>query len=75
MGGNLLVNLFFTIVVIWSIAWKIYSTWIAVKHGDKKWFVALIILNTIGILDMIYVFGIRKKKWSDLDKAFRRFFS
>ena len=75
MGGHSGINLLFIIIIIWSLAWKIYSTWIAAKHGDKKWFVALIILNTIGILDIIYIFGVRHKKMSDLDKAFRRFFS
>lgn len=75
MGGSLGLNVLMLLLIVWTLCWKCYSSWLAAKNGDKTWFVALVILNTLGILDMIYVFGIKKKKWSDLDHAARRFFS
>jgi hypothetical protein len=63
------------IIIIWSLLWKCYSVWLAAKNNDKKWFVALVILNTAGILDMIYVFGVAKKKWSDIKHTINKIFS
>jgi hypothetical protein len=63
------------LLVIWSLLWKCYSVWIAAKRNDKKWFVALVVLNTVGILDMIYVFGVVGKKWSDVRKDIGKVFS
>ncbi len=70
LGMNLIVG----VLVAWSVAWKCYSVWIASKNNHKKWFVALLILNTAGILDMIYVFGVAKKKWSDIERALNSLF-
>ncbi len=65
-------NLIVLLVVIWSVLWKCYSVWTAVKRGEKWWFVALLLFNTAGILDMIYIFGVAKKKWSDIEKLISR---
>ena len=50
-------NTFVIILALWTIPWKIYAVWTAVKNGHKKWFVALIILNTAGILAVINNFS------------------
>ena len=54
------------VLALWAIPWKIYGIWTAVKNGHKKWFVALILLNTFAILEIIYIFYIAKKSWSDI---------
>ncbi len=53
-------------LLIWSIFWKAYGVWTASKNDHKKWFVALLVLNTLGILEIFYLFKIAKKKWSDV---------
>ena len=63
------------ITVLWVFPWKIYSLWTASKRGDKIWFVVLVIVNTVGILDIIYIFWIAKKRWSDVKSSFLRFMS
>jgi Family of unknown function (DUF5652) len=68
-GKNVLL---IAIVVIWTMFWKCYSAWTASKNNDKKWFIALVVLNTFGILDMIYIFGVAKKKWSDVEAIFKK---
>lgn len=60
------------IFTIWSVMWKCYSVWTAVKHGHKKWFIALLLLNTIGILDMIYIFKVVKRDVKTVKKDFNR---
>ena len=58
------------ILFLWTLPWKIYSLWLASKSNHKGWFVVLIILNTIGILEIIYIFGVQKKKWSEVKRTF-----
>ena len=53
------------IVVVWTLSWKTYSVWIAARRGDKKWFIALLILNTFALLDIIYIFYIAKISWKE----------
>ncbi len=46
----------FVIMAIWSLAWKGAALWKAARRGEPKWFIALLILNTVGILEIIYIF-------------------
>lgn len=50
------------VVAIWSVAWKGLALWKAARSSHKGWFIALLILNTAGILEIIYIFAIAKKK-------------
>jgi hypothetical protein len=63
------------ILALWTIPWKIYAVWLAVKANHKKWFVALLILNTIGILEIFYIFKIAKKSWTEVKQDFRKAWS
>lgn len=54
------------IIMIWVLPWKGYSLWTAAKRGHKLWFVALLVLNTLAILDIFYIFVIAKKTGNDL---------
>ena len=65
--SNLIIIL---ITVLWVLPWKIYALWTAAKRGDKIWFVVLAIINTVGILEIIYIFAVAKKKWSEVEKSF-----
>ncbi|MDD5545443.1 MAG: DUF5652 family protein [Candidatus Pacebacteria bacterium] len=44
------------IVLIWSIFWKGMALWKAAQRRDKWWFIAILILNTLGILDIFYLY-------------------
>ena len=48
----------FLALVAWSLAWKGASLWRAAKDDRAPWFVILLISNTLGILDAIYIFGV-----------------
>lgn len=45
-----------SLLVLWSIFWKGFALWIASKEDKKYWFIAILILNTAGILEIIYIF-------------------
>ncbi len=49
-------------VIIWTLVWKGLALWRAGRNGDKKWFVALLIINTLGILEILYLYVFSKKK-------------
>ena len=61
--------LFVLVMVFWILPWKGYALWTAVKNNDKGWFIVLLIINTLGILEMVYLFGFAKKNLSDIKKA------
>lgn len=50
----------FILFLLWSIVWKGIALWYAARNGHKVWFVVLLVLNTAGILDIIYIFAIGK---------------
>jgi hypothetical protein len=57
MGSALLI-----IVVIWSLVWKGFALWRAAENRSKIWFIFLLVLNTVGILEILYLFVFSKKK-------------
>ena len=65
-------SLLILIIAIWTIPWKIYAVWLAVRHNHKKWFVALLLLNTVAILEIFYIFKIAKKSWAEVKEDFRK---
>lgn len=48
--------------IIWVTFWKAWALWIAARKGEKWWFLALLIINTAGILEIVYLLAISKIK-------------
>ena len=44
------------LILLWTLPWKGAALWRAARRGHIGWFLALIILNTLAILDIIYIF-------------------
>lgn len=49
-------------VAAWTIAWKGVALWHAARRGEKPWFVALLIVNTVGILEILYLYVFSRTK-------------
>lgn len=49
-------------VFLWSLLWKGLALWRAAKLGQRNWFIVLLIVNTIGIVELAYLFFFAKKK-------------
>jgi hypothetical protein len=48
------------LALLWSLIWKGFALWIAARE-EKKWrFIALLILNTVGIFEIVYIFVFSK---------------
>ena len=50
------------VLSIWALIWKGIALWKASQNGSKRWFISLLILNTIGILEIIYILYFSKSK-------------
>lgn len=50
-----------SIIVIFDGVWKLMAMWVAARKENKKWFIVLAILNTAGILPILYYFIFSKK--------------
>ena len=51
----------FFVLVVAVIILKGYALWNAAKRNETAWFVILLIINTMGILELIYLIFIVKK--------------
>jgi len=52
----------FSLAVAWSAVWKGIALWRAGRNGSLTWFIVLLLVNTLGILEIIYIFGLSQKK-------------
>ncbi|PJA94804.1 hypothetical protein CO130_02600 [Candidatus Jorgensenbacteria bacterium CG_4_9_14_3_um_filter_38_10] len=50
------------LAVLWTIPWKGVALWKAAKNNHKWWFVALLVINTLGILEILCIFVFSKRK-------------
>lgn len=49
------------VLLVWSLVWKALAMWKAARKGDKVWFVVFLIINTLGILDILYIYVFSKE--------------
>lgn len=69
---NIDISIGLVLIVLWVLFWKGYAVWTAARMGHKRWFIALIVLNTFSILDIYYLFKVANKKMSDIKAIFKR---
>lgn len=59
--GGMMFGGFMLLLVIWTLYWKYHALWYAAKHDHKWWFIALLVINTAGILEILYLYVFSKK--------------
>jgi len=52
----------FVLVLIWSYVWKLLALWKSARKGSVAWFVVLALVNTVGILEILYIFVFSEMK-------------
>lgn len=50
------------ILMIWSLLWKALALWKAAREDSKPWFGAFLVINTAGLLEIVYLFFFAKEK-------------
>jgi hypothetical protein len=59
MGGGFSL---FLLLAVWALFWKGLALWHSSRKGEQWWFIALLVLNTFGILEIIYLFAVAKMR-------------
>lgn len=62
MNDSFLSQIAFFLIFLWSLIWKGIALWKAAKSNQKNWFISLLVLNTLGILELVYLFYYAKSK-------------
>jgi Family of unknown function (DUF5652) len=63
------VKLLVALLIIWSVVWKGIALWKAARNTHTVWYVVMLIVNTAGILEIIYIFGFSKKRQANLPSS------
>lgn len=50
------------LLALWTLPWKGVALWKAANKKDKRWFIALLVINTLAILEILYIFIFSKRK-------------
>ncbi len=50
------------LAALWTLPWKAIALWKAAKNNHKWWFIALLVINTLAILEILYIFVFSKRK-------------
>jgi hypothetical protein len=53
---------FIFLLIIWTLVWKGIALWHSARNNQKAWFVILLVINTAGILEIIYIAFFRKNQ-------------
>jgi len=61
-----------TFVSLWALAWKGVALWKAAKKKSVPWFVVLLIVNTMGILEILYIFIFSKMSFKSKAKTVKK---
>lgn len=56
------------LIFLWSLPWKGVALWMSARRGHLGWFIVLIVLNTLAILDILYIFVFSKWRKKKLHK-------
>ena len=56
------------LIVAWTLPWKGVALWKAAKNSHTGWFIALLIINTVAILEIIYIFYFSSRKADKIEK-------
>ena len=57
VGLSVLALILFIVVFVL----KAYSLWYSARRGEKIWFIVFLLVNTVGILELIYLIFVVKK--------------
>jgi len=59
---SMVFSLVFILAALWTLPWKGVALWRAARNAHRWWFVALLVLNTLAILEIVYIFGFSKRR-------------
>ena len=61
--------IFIIIAVIWTLPWKGFALWKSARKGNSGWFIFFLLINTLAIFEILYIFVFSEKKQSKEDPS------
>ena len=58
----------FVVILVWSLVWKLLALWKSARNKQVAWFIVLALVNTIGILPILYLYVFSKMKGNAQNK-------
>lgn len=52
----------FSVILLWSLVWKGIALWKCGRNNQLVWFIVLLVVNTAGILEIIYLLWFQRKR-------------
>ncbi len=49
------------LALLWTIPWKGVALWKAAQNKHKLWFILILLVNTLAILEIVYILAFSKK--------------
>ena len=50
------------LIILWTLSWKGVALWKAAGNKHKVWFIVLFLVNTLAILEILYIFIFSQKR-------------
>ncbi|OGB74042.1 hypothetical protein A2V68_01545 [candidate division Kazan bacterium RBG_13_50_9] len=44
------------LILLWTIPWKGVALWKSARANQAWWFIALLVVNTLGLLEILYIY-------------------
>tara|TARA_Y100000034_G_scaffold135595_1_gene208187 strand:- start:997 stop:1227 length:231 start_codon:yes stop_codon:yes gene_type:complete len=55
-------NTLFLVAMIWDLIWRCFGVWKSTKNNQPIWSILFVLLQTMGILPILYIFIFSKMK-------------
>ena len=49
-------QLWYVALFAWVLVWKGLALWKAARQNQKWWFIPLLVFNTLGVLEILYIY-------------------
>lgn len=46
----------FLLIILWTLPWKGFALWRSARNNHLGWFVVLLVVNSLAVLEIFYIF-------------------
>ncbi len=57
------------VIFLWSLPWKGLALWKASRLNHRNWFIVLLLVNTLAIVDIYYIYKIANKYKVEVEES------
>ena len=60
------------VILVWSLVWKLLALWKSARNNHLVWFIVMAVINSVGILPILYIFVFSKLKYKSVKKPTKK---